>query len=208
MFKYPERKKYVYSIPTPKGDVIIKFKQATVQESYEYFALFEDLSSTDLLKQYQATKTIQNYYINFLKKSANVKWYQFKKRAKIRFVIKHIEEIQEQLSSMLHKPRHSIYDWTDTPKVNGEKPRPALFDSVLESIYTKTWIATNQINDILTLEQIGWYIDKSIFSSFETFEEGRKINDNLKAVRQSKWLSQQDLEDLAFIKAQKNGSWN
>lgn len=208
MIKYPERRKYNFSIYTPKWDVVIKFDQATAQESYDYFALFDDLNSTDLLTQYEATKKIENYYIDFLKKSTNLKWYQFKKKSKIRFVIKHIEEIQWLMSSKLHLPRESIYNWTETPKVNGEKPRPVLFDSILETIYSKTGIPVDKINDILTLEQIGWYIDKSIFSAYETFDEWKKINDSLKVVKQSRGLSQQDLEDLAFIKAQKNGSWN
>lgn len=93
------------------------------------------------------------------------------------------------------------------PSVEGEKPRPVLFENILEYIYSKTWILVDKINDILTFEQIWYYTDKSIFSSYETFKEWRAINDRLK-IGKNKGLSKQDEEDLAFIKSQKNGSWN
>jgi len=207
MLEYPERKKYVYSIYTTKWELVIRFMQATASESKDYFKLIKDLYDDDVLVQYKTTKEISKYFVDFIKKSCEVKWYQYKKKSQIRYIIKHIDVIQEQLSWKLHIIRDSMYNGSQMPIVEGEKPRPVLFENILEYIYSKTWILVDKINDILTFEQIWYYTDKSIFSSYETFKEWRAINDRLK-IGKNKGLSKQDEEDLAFIKSQKNGSWN
>jgi hypothetical protein len=41
MYEYPKRKKYIYTIPTIKGDFVLKFEQATAKETIEYYELIE-----------------------------------------------------------------------------------------------------------------------------------------------------------------------
>lgn len=72
---------------------------------------------------------------------------------------------------MLHPLRKSIYSDTKPAKVNGKKPKDYPFDNHLEVIAKKTGIGIDELYDRLTIEQIGWYIDKVVYDSYEMFKE-------------------------------------
>gem|GEM_PF-4855879 len=41
MYPYPDRKKYIYTIPTTKGDLVLKLEQATANETKEFYSIME-----------------------------------------------------------------------------------------------------------------------------------------------------------------------
>ena len=61
MNKYPERQRYVYTIPTKKGNLVLRFQQATAEETKDYFSIIDRFSDGDVLIRYQATKDYEKY---------------------------------------------------------------------------------------------------------------------------------------------------
>jgi hypothetical protein len=43
MYDYPERKQYRYIIPTTKGKFVLKFQQATAEETKDFYNLIEQI---------------------------------------------------------------------------------------------------------------------------------------------------------------------
>ena len=201
MYTYPERKKYIYKIPTTKGDLILRFEQATARETKDYYDLIDMIQNWDIINKYSAIKELSKYYLDFIEQKCDKKWYNIRKRKVVSLVKKELGSYIDELVSMLHPTRKSVYKNTDTPKINGKKPRPNIFPNDLDVIHEKTGIPTDQIYDRLTMEQIWWYLDKVVFWFYEQFDEGKKINDRL--TRKDWWLTEQDKKDLEFIKSQK-----
>ena len=118
-------------------------------------------------------------------------------------VKKELASYIDEVVSMTHPTRKSVYEWTNQPKINWKKPRSSLFTNEKEVIYEKTGIPANKVYDTLTMEQVGRYLDKVVFEYYEMFDEGKKINDKIMFKFGKTWLSEQDKKDLEFIKSQK-----
>ena len=205
MYEYPERKRYIYTIPTKKGDLVLRFSQATAEETKDNDELSKRLADPDPIKRMEALRDLWEYYVNFIKKASNFKRYQFRKRAMINEVLLDIDEYITPILAMVHKLWHSLYLNYDIPKIDGQKPRPTLFENIAETIFKKTGVSVDKIYQTFTAEQIGRYTDKAIFQSFETFKEGKEINDKVnRGLNKNKgWLSPEDQADLDIILAQK-----
>lgn len=199
MFDYPERKSYVYVIPTTKGDFVMRFKQATAQETMDFYRMMSNLHNWTFEEKVEIIRKINKYYNKLLKESSWYKWYKLWLRRKLRLVKKNLAKYIDQVVDLMHPLWDSIYAWTKKPKINGKNLRNSLFTNDREAIYQKTGIPTDKIYDKLTMEQIGWYIDKIVFENYELFKEWKAINDR---ITMKKWLSEEDKKDLDFIKSQ------
>jgi len=51
----------------------------------------------------------------------------------------------------------------------------------LEVLVKKTGISIDELYERLTMEQIGWYMDKVVYDNYETFKEGKAINTKVMA---------------------------
>lgn len=198
MYPYPAKKRYKYIIPTIKGDCVLEFEQATAKETSEYMEIIDMLVSDDMSNKIKGIILQKKYILDFLLKSYNVKRYSFKKKRILRLVIESMEYYIGDILWMLHPLWDSIYKWVDMPKtVNGKKPNSNPFDNHLEVICKKTGIAMDQLYDRLTTEQIGRYLDKTVYESYEMFKEWQAIN--MKVIA-SQWLDISQKRDLDIIK--------
>lgn len=203
MHDFPKRKNYIYTIPTIKGDFVLKFKQSTANETLEYYEMLEILSKWTLDQKKEIINKLNKYYFNFLKEKSDYKWYNIHKRRLLSLVKKSLASYIDEIVWMFHPIRKSVYIGTQQPKINWKKPRQSIFPNEKEAIYKKTWIPVNKIYDEFTMEQIWRYLDKIVFEVYESFKEWMKINDTLMN-RQIWWLTEQQKKDLAFIKSQKH----
>ena len=207
MYTYPERKKYKYVIKTKRGNITLKFEQATAQESKDYFELMSNLYDEDIFIKLQALKDINAYYKSFIKQKCWLKWYNFKKRVLLLYVFRDLDQFTWEIIDLLHQSWKSIYLDQEIPLIWWKRPREALFDNQIESISMKTGIPTDQVMDRLTYEQFGWHIDKIIYNSYEWFDEGKAINDKLNRKDWGWWkLTEEDKADLEIIKQQFNNN--
>lgn len=202
MYEFPKRKSYIYTIPTIKGDFVLKFKQATAEETLEYFELLETLSKWTLDQKIDSIKKLNSYYLSFIKEKSDYKWRNIKKKQRLSLVKRELSSYIDDILQLLHPTRKSIYFETQSPKIDWKKPRNSIFPNDRESIYKKTGIPVDKIYEKLTLEQIGWYIDKIVFEVYETFKEWKAINDKI-MFNKVGWLTEEDKKDLEFIKSQK-----
>jgi hypothetical protein len=197
MYNYPKRKSYKYIIPTTKGDCVLEFMQATANETNEYLEILELLIWDDTAKQIRGIMLQKKYINDFLDRTYPTKRYNIKKRQVLSLVKINIDDYVWAIVWMLHPLRKSIYSDTKPAKVNGKKPKDYPFDNHLEVIAKKTGISIDRLYDRLTIEQIGWYIDKVVYDSYETFKEWQAINAKIV----SKWgLNSEQKKDLEIIK--------
>ncbi len=205
---YPERKKYNYVINTTKWKLNIKLMQATANETKDFYELLESVWQWNIIDNVDKIQLLNKYYINLIKDwIERWKWRQIRKnirKRQVRLLVKReLASYIDEVVWMCHKTRESVYTNKDTPKINWKKPRWSIFNSEKEVIYEKTGIPAHQVYDTLTMEQIGWYLDKSVFEYYEMFDEGKKINNKLLKKSWVGWLTKQDKLDLEFIKSQK-----
>lgn len=197
MYNYPQRKSYKYIIPTKKGDCVLQFMQATASQTNEYLEILELLISDDPVKQIKWLDLQYKYLQDFIDNQTPRKRYNIKKRQVVSLVKWELDAYRDDIVSMLHPLRKSIYTDTKPAKVNGKKPKDYPFDNHLEVIAKKTGIAIDELYDRLTMEQIGWYIDKVVYDSYEMFKEWKAINDK---IANKWWLDKQQQHDLETIK--------
>ena len=205
---YPERKKYNYVINTTKWKLDIKIIQATANETRDFYEWLDVLMKWDLEQNIEQIKNMNKYYIKLIWNwIERWKWYEIRKnikRYRIRLLVKkELASYIDEVVSMCHKIRESVYSPSDSPKINGKRPRSSLFTNEKEAIFEKTGIPAHKVYDELTMEQIGRYLDKIVFEYYEMFDEGKKINDKLLVKSWELWLTKQDKADLEFIKSQK-----
>lgn len=196
MYKYPDRKRYRYTIPTTKGDCVIIFDQATARETAEYLEILELLVSDDIKVKLQWIYKQKEYIYSFIDKYFPYKIRNVRKRQLSLLVKAEIEAYMWDILGLYHKLRKSIYQETQMPKVNGKMLKPYPFDNHYEVIAKKTWIPIDQLYDRLTTEQIWWYLDKIVYDSYENFPEGRAINAK---IAMQKWLTKEQQKDLDII---------
>ena len=198
MYPYPDKKRYKYIIPTTKGDCVLEFEQATANETKDYMEIMEMLLSDDTAKQIQWLLLQRKYLLDFIIKSSNTKRHNIKKKMMLRLVMENIENYMHDIIGMLHPLWNSIYKWTEQPKtVNGKKPNANLFDNHYEVIAQKTGIPMDQLYDRLTTEQIGRYLDKTVYESYEMFKEWQAINAKIASLQ---WLNTEQQKALDIIK--------
>jgi hypothetical protein len=200
MYNFPERKKYRYIIPTIKGDLILRFEQATAQETMDFYNIMWAISKWDIEEKIENIVSINKYFRNFIKKHSSHRWINLKERRKISLVLDNMDLYINDIISAIHPLWDSVYKDKELPKIKWKKNRTSLFPNDRESIYKKTGIPTDKIYDTLTMEQIWWYIDKIVYDVYETFPEGQAINDT---IGKKAWLSEEDKQLLEFIKSQK-----
>lgn len=208
IYTYPDRKRYNYVINTTKWPLEIKLLQATANETIEFQERLDLLANWTLEQKLSMIESLNKYYESIIEKwTIRYKWCKIlkniKKRQVISLVKNNLASYIDDMVSMIHPVRKSAYIDTQNPKINGKKPRGSIFNSEKEVIYQKTGIPANKVYNILTMEQIGWYLDKIVFEYYEMFEEGKKINDKLMRKFRWGWLSKEDKADLEFIKSQK-----
>ena len=58
MYEYPERKRYIYTIPTKKGDLVLRFSQATAEETKDNDELSKRLADPDPIKRMEALRDL------------------------------------------------------------------------------------------------------------------------------------------------------
>ena len=197
MYKYPQRKSYKYIIPTKKGDCVLEFMQATANETNEYLEILELLISDEPLKQIKWLELQKKYLYDFIDSKTAVKWYNLKKRQVVSLVKWELDEYVDDIVWMLHPLRKSIYSDTKPAKINWKKPKDYPFDNHLEVIAKKTGIAIDELYERLTMEQIGWYIDKVVYDSYEMFKEWKSINEKIMS---KGGLDKDQQKDLDIIK--------
>jgi len=200
MYEFPERKKYIYTIPTTKGKLELRFEQATAQETKDFYKTIQTISEWGFEQKIDAIVELNRYYYDFIKNKTNIRRYNIRKRKVLSLVKNELASYVDQLLTLLHPTRKSIYTDTNMPKINWKNARQWLFPNEKEAIYKKTGISTDIIYDKLTMEQVGWYLDKIVFENYEMFKEWKAINDRLSS---KWWLSDTDKELLEFIKSQK-----
>lgn len=199
MYQYPQRKRYKYIIPTIKGDCVLQLQQATASETNEYIDILKLVYSDDRDDKIRGIE-LKNQYINTLITTAYpVKWYEFKKKQILSLVIENIGDYISDILDMVHVFRESIYKETKSPKINGKQGRANRFDGLHEIIYWMTGIPSDEIDERLTIEQIGWYMDKSIYRNYEQFKEWMIVNDVV-FNKKGMWLTREQQEDLETIK--------
>jgi len=197
MFSYPKRKTYKYIIPTIKGDCVLKVKQATAGETNEYIEILTMITSDDVENRLKWMELRKEYVTRLINDSYPIKWYQIRKKYILSLVVKDIGNYINDILELVHATRDSIYKDTSSPRINGKKWRTNRFDWINDMIYKNTWIPINQIELVLTREQIWRYIDKNIFTSYEWFKEWMNINDY---VFSKQWLNKEQQNDLELIK--------
>lgn len=189
MFEYPKRLDYQYIIETDIGYCILRYKQSTSKETFEYFSLVD---KKDIIR-------ISDYWMKMLTKVEYVvtkKYFKFYYKWKLKnYLKKHIFDYHNEIMDSLHKVWTSKYDDEEEPKQKGE--RKQLFQNTEQIIYEMTGIPINEIHNILTIEQIGRWLDKARFDYYETFDAGKAINTN---VRSKMGLSQEQKDLLDYIK--------
>lgn len=197
MYKYPERKKYRYIIPTIKWNCELIFQQAVAEETQTYLEIVWLLMSKDVNDQIRWLQLQKEYFENFIDKFLS-ECPKNSKRYKVLSLVKEdLDEYKWAIGGMLHPIWKSMYDWTQVPTIDWKKQKDYPFDNHYEVIVKKTLIPIDQLYERLTMEQIGRYIDKIVYDAYETFKEGRAIN--LKLI-QKWWLSEDQKRDLEIIR--------
>jgi hypothetical protein len=197
MYKYPQRKKYKYVIPTIKGDCILQFEQATVNQTKEYIEIMEMVLSNHEMIKSRGMRLQTEYLIELIKERYPCKRYQWRK-VKIRAIV--LNDMSSYLSEimwMYHRFRETIYKNVSIKAVNWEKTRPYPFENMFDTIAKNTLIPIDQVYDRLTMEQIWRYSDKITYDNYETFDEWKTAN---KQVMIQWWLTKEQQEDLELIK--------
>jgi len=197
MYKYPERKRYKYTIPTIKWNCELFFKQATAGETEDYLSMIWLLMSNDINDQIKWLELQKKYFEDFILKTIKDNGKYSEKSKVVSLVLWELDEYKWAIGGMLHPIRKSMYEWTQVPTIDGKKQKDYPFDNHYEVIAKKTLIPLDQLYQRLTMEQIGRYIDKIVYDAYETFKEGRAIN--MKLV-QKWWLSEDQKRDLEIIR--------
>lgn len=205
---YPERRKYNYIINTTKWPLGIKLMQATANETKDFNELLTSIWQWEILDNVDKIKQLNKYYINLIKSGMKWgKWYEFKqniKKMQVRLLVKwELDSYIDEVIEYIHIVRKSVYLDTKSPKINWKSPRSSIFPNDKEAIYKKTWIPTNKIYDVLTMEQVWRYLDKIVFEYYENFDEWKAVNDKLIIKTKGTWLNDWDKSDLEFILSQK-----
>lgn len=194
MYRYPDRKKYRYIIPTVKGDCELVFQQATARETQDYLEMVNLLLSQDINDQIRWLTLQKEYFEQFIKTNIVDNKH---KTIIVPLVIWELDTYKYEISTMLHPTRKSMYSEQDIPKIKWKNIDPYPFDNHYEVICKKTLIPIDQLYDRLTMEQIWWYLDKIVYDNYETFKEGKAINKKV----MTKWgLSDEQKRDLEIIK--------
>ena len=169
-FEYPQQNKYTFTVKTQYGDLVLKYTQATAQETIEYLEMFDE---QNYMKKAQK---IQKYRDNFIEKhtkSINKKRY-IRKSKVIQEAKMKLEEYIDWLVQSYHKQRKSIY--FDKPKAHNKEAKPNYFDNTPFIISKHTGVHVNDINKTFTFEQIQWMQDKFLHDYYWTFKNWEKIN--------------------------------
>lgn len=197
MYKYPQRKKYKYIIPTIKGDCVLQFEQATVNETKWYIEIMEMIMSDDPVIKSKWMRLQAEYLVWLIKKRYPCKWYEWRKREIRSIILDNIADYMSEIIWMYHKFRETIYKNVSVKAVNWEKTRPYPFENMFDTIAKNTLIPIDEVYDRLTMEQLWRYSDKIIYDNYETFQEWKTAN--IQAMMQW-WLSKEQQEDLELIK--------
>ena len=108
-----------------------------------------------------------------------------------------------EISSLIHKNRESKY--SDEHEAKQKWSRKQLFQNSLFVLSDMTWIPTDKIYKRLTMEQIGWMMDKAKHDYYDTFEDGQAVNLSVKV---KMGISEEQKDLLDYIKATKiDGGW-
>ena len=198
MHLYPQSKQYKYIIPTIKGDCVLRFQQATAQETSEYIEILKLCHSEVFTEKLQWLELKRNYILWLITKNYQVKRYEFRKKMIRNIVIENIWDYIGDILDMLHVFRDSVYKWVNPPRVKWQQNRQARFEWLYEVIANSTGIPMDEIPHRLTTEQIWWYSDKIVFSNYEQFKEWKALNDK---VFGGSGLSREQQEALDIIKA-------
>lgn len=197
MFEYPTWDSFQYIIELDIGYAILKFKQASANETMEYFHLLDEKHIIKI-SNYR-DKIIDNAEIISKKR-----FFKFYYKRKIRNYLKnHFFDYHNEIIQSMHKVWKSKYHDEDTPKQKWE--RKQLFQTSQEIISKMTNIPVNEVYEKLTMEQVWRWLDKARFDYYETFEWWQAINTNVKS---KMWLSQEQKALLDYIKANKNNGNN
>lgn len=192
MFEYPSWETFKYIIELDLWFAILKYKQASAIETIEYFHLLEKQHIVKISE-----------YRNEIIDSAEIIpksrfWYYLHKRKIKNYLKNHFFGYHNEIIQSMHKTRKSKYEDEDTPKQKWE--RKQLFQTSQEIVSKMTNIPVNEVYDKLTMEQVWWRLDKARFDYYETFEAWQAVNTN---VRSKMWLSAEQKDLLAYIKANK-----
>jgi len=197
MYKYPQSKRYKYTIPTKRWDCVLTFNQSTAKQTSEYLEILELLLWNDTSKQIEWILLQRDYIDKFFVNNYQYKRYNIKKRQVLLLVKNDIDTYISDIVWMLHPLRKSMYTDTKSPSIWWKKPKPYPFDNHLEVLVKKTGISIDELYERLTMEQIGWYMDKVVYDNYETFKEGKAINTKVMA---QWWLTAEQNKDLDIIK--------
>lgn len=198
MIEYPQRKVTLYTIPTKYWKATFRLQQATASETNDYYYILKQIRDW---KEWRGEE-LHKYFYNKLKD--NVKSYEKPiniRKTRILSLIKlELALYYTDLANILHPTRESKFIWLSEPVRKEEIKkwkRKQIFQSDLELIYDKTGVSVNEVESTFTMEQIGWWIDKIRFDYYESFDEGQKVNNQIKA---RIWLSDSQKELLKKIK--------
>lgn len=202
MQKYPDIKRYLYTIPTIRWDLTFDIKQYFAKDSLDIYEMYKTIiESKDInTKSYFIDKK-NTVFKQILSENIVPIANKITQRRRLNLIYKNIHEYEISLLKMLHTVRESAYEWKNIAKPKWY--RKSVFIGWDIHIYKETWIPIDEINNRLTLEQKGWWSDKLLFDYYETFDEGKKVNSS---IRSDQWLSEQEQKLLDYMT--NNGTWN
>jgi len=103
MFEYPERRKYNLKLELGQDIIFLKFKQATAEETIDYFETCK-----------LGYDNIKEYRLNFIKNYSDVKIYHsinpIRNRRIKATITSHFQEVITILQEHYHKQRKSVYE--------------------------------------------------------------------------------------------------
>lgn len=183
--EYPEKNTYILPIITSMWSVVLKYEQATAEETDIYYSIASEKN------QFVRVKNIYNYWKEFAEKHIYIvtknKWRKSKNEVKKK-VISLLGDYVEKLEQTYHKSYESKYKWVQEPYIKNK--RINVFDSSLFIIKDMTGIPVDEVKKRLTYEQIGFIYDKARFDYYETFETWKQVNTSIKAWNLDDWQRQ------------------
>lgn len=200
---YPIRKDFVLPFVTTKGKIIIKYKQATIEEQIKFTAYNNDQAIAyiwDLIKssiEFVFNRKKGLFEPNFLYiNKTNKDKINMLKELENNFVL-----ILQSILETKYRKHKSIFSFL----IADNWGRKSIFNadiSILCEKFNIKW--PNEFIETYTLEQLEWMNDWLIFISNETNDKDKIKNDKVL------WreLPEEDLEKLRQFRNLYNKSWN
>ena len=202
MQKYPERKKYIFTIPTIKGDVSFKLQQDFAERSLNIYEMYRTLIETnDIFIKVHFAEKLNSYYKTILQDNVVYTDKKRKINKRLKLIYTNIGDYETTLLKMLHPIRQSLYEWKEIAKP--KRYKKVVFGGWDNQLYKETGIPLDQIDKRLTLEQKCRWYDKLLFDYYDTFDNGKRVNS---IIRGEQWITDREQQLLDHMNSY--GTWD